>query len=387
MTADNGPLQWSIVSCHFKAGLSRIIPMSRIMIRNWFATVLLLLVMTAALQAQSRESLLKALAQNSQWSPAGKLVQYDGKNIETLAGRRAAIIKDYGFAGATVQDWNGPNGKVRLTLYEMADAAAAYGFFTLERGSEQAGLATLSVGTDGFRAGNREFFWQSKYLVKIDGMPAATDELARMISENIFGRSRKPTVSSHLPPENLVQGSERYIVDEAGIGRDLELKAGSLGFDDSLEVATADYRIKGKVAHLVLLMYPTQQVAKKYEDRWANGQENEPAFRKRVGPLIAWVRGSRDPSIAKSILDGFNYESQVTWDQPRPDLSLRQVILTIFTFIGVALVFTLVVGLSFGGLRIFVKAKYSHHIFDRPEDMEIIQLKLGQGVMRKELRD
>src|SRR5947209_5242190 len=148
------------------------------MLKTCFWSVSLLFVMTAALQAQSRESLLKALAQNSQWSPAGKLVQYDGKNIETLAGRRAAIIKDYGFAGATVQDWNGPNGKVRLTLYEMADAAAAYGFFTLERGSEQAGLATLSVGTDGFRAGNREFFWQSKYLVRLDGMPAATDALA-----------------------------------------------------------------------------------------------------------------------------------------------------------------------------------------------------------------
>src|SRR5713101_2376323 len=107
--------------------------MSRIMIRNWFATVLLLLVMTATLQAQSRESLLKALAQNSEWSPAGKPVQYDEKNIETLAGKRAAIIKDYGFRGAMVQDWNGPNGKARLTLYEMADAAAAYGLFTLER--------------------------------------------------------------------------------------------------------------------------------------------------------------------------------------------------------------------------------------------------------------
>jgi len=51
------------------------------------------------------------------------------------------------------------------------------------------------------------------------------------------------------------------------------------------------------------------------------------------------------------------------------------------------LAFTLIVGLSFGGLRIFVKARYSQQIFDRPEDMEIIQLKLAQGVIRKELSD
>ena len=72
-----------------------------------------------------------------------------------------------------------------------------------------------------------------------------------------------------------------------------------------------------------------------------------------------------------------NYETQVTWNEPRPDISIRDVILTIFTFIGIALVFTVVVGLSFGGLRVFVKARYPGRVFDRPEDMEIIQLKLG----------
>src|SRR4029077_21238295 len=180
-------------------------------------------------------------------------------------------------------------------------------------------------------------------------------------------------------------GSERYIVDATSIGREFELNPQTLGFDDSVEVATADYRVGGKIAHLVLLLYPTQQLAKKYEDQWANSPSDRPGLRKRVGPLVALVRGLRDASVAKSILDGVNYESQVTWDQPRPDLSLRQVILTIFTFIGIALLFTAVAGLSFGGLRIFVKAKYPDRVFDRPEDMEIIQLKLGQGVIRKEL--
>ena len=357
------------------------------MIKRWFWSLSFLLTMTAALQGQSRETLLKAVAQHSKWSPAGEPAQYDEKNIDTFAGKRASTLKHYGITGVTVQDWAGPSGKVHLTLYEMADASAAYGIFTLERGTDPGGPTPVFIGTDGFRSGNREFIWQSKYLVKLEGPHDAADELGKTISENIFGRSRKPPVSSHLPPENLLQGSEKYIVDEASIGRELELKAGTLGFDDSVEVATADYRVKGKLAHLVLLMYPTQQVAKKYEDQWVSGADDESSFRKRVGPLIAWVRGSHDPAIAKAILDDVNYESQVTWDQPRPDLSLPQVILTIFTFIGVALLFTIVVGLSFGGLRIFVKAKYPQHIFDRPEDMEIIQLKLAQGVIRKELRD
>src|SRR5205823_1401896 len=224
-------------------------------------------------------------------------------------------------------------------------------------------------------------------VVRLEGSVSAVNVLSRMVSENIFGQSRRPPVSTHLPPANLIQGSEKYIVDPAGLWHGVDLTAQSLGFDDSVEIATADYRVNGKVAHVVLLMYPTQQIAKKYEDQWAAASAEDAAFRKRVGALLALVRGSRDLEVAKTILDGVNYETQVTWDQPRPDISLRDVILTIFSFIGIALLFTVVVGLSFGGLRVFVKARYPDRVFDRPEDMEIIQLKLAQGVMPKQLRE
>jgi len=357
------------------------------MIKKWFWGLLWTLVLSAALQGQSRDSLLKAVQETAKWEPAEKPVLYDEKNIETLAGKRAAAISRYGFIGATVQNWKGATGNLRLTLYEMLDASAAYGLFTLDRNINEPGFAPMPVGTEGFRIGDRTEFWQSKYVVKVEGKPGTTEDLARTISENIFGRSRKPPVSTHLPPANLIQGSDRYAVDASGIGQELKLDSQSLGFDDSVEVATASYRIGNKTAHLVLLMYPTQQVAKKYEDQWAKLAPQDGSFRKRVGAILALVRGSNDPAVVKTVLDGVNYETQVTWDQPRPDISLRDMILTIFSFIGLALLFTLVVGVSFGGLRIFVKARYPDRVFDRPQDMEIIQLKLGQGLIQKQLRD
>src|SRR5947208_3468142 len=124
-------------------------PTLRKMIRRWFWGALSLFLVTVALQGQSRESVLKAVALNSKWSPTDKPIQYDERNIETLAGKRAATINHYGFVGATMQKWSGPNGNVRLTLYEMADASAAYGLFSLER-SGQSGLTTVAVGTEGF---------------------------------------------------------------------------------------------------------------------------------------------------------------------------------------------------------------------------------------------
>lgn len=354
---------------------------------RFFSGLLTIVLAAAALQGQSRESVLKAIQQTSKWTPDDPPAQYDEKNLDTLAGKRAPAIKHYGISGVTVQKWSGSEGTVTLSLYEMLDAGAAYGIFTLDRNTAQPGYATIPIGSEGFHAGNRTEFWQSNYVVKLEGSPAAADNLARAISQNIFGRSRRPPVMTHLPPENLVQGSERYVVDASGISRDLDLNPDSLGFDDSVEIATADYRVNGKTAHLVLLMYPTQQLARKYQEQWAAKAPGDADFRKRVSAVLAVVRGSHDPAVAKAILGGVNYETQVTWDQPRPDISLRDVILTIFSFIGVALLFTVVVGLSYGGVRIFVKARYPDRVFDRPEDMEIIQLKLGEGVTPKQLTE
>src|SRR5262245_12715158 len=254
------------------------------MTKKWFWSALLTLTLTAALQGQSREALLKVIEQTSGWTPADKPITYDEKNIESLAGKRAAAINRYGLTGVTIQNWTAPDGgSVRLTLYEMFDPSAAYGLFTIERNIGQPGFTTIPIGTEGFRVGNRAEFWQSKYVVKLEGPPASTDSLARLVSENIFGQSRKPPVSTHLPPANLVQGSERYVVDASGIGRELDVDPQALGFDDSAEAATADYRVGGKIAHLVLVMYPTQQLAKKYEEQWSANSPDDAPFRKRVG--------------------------------------------------------------------------------------------------------
>ena len=355
-------------------------------VRTSIWSVLYLVLFTATLSAQSRDSLLETIGKRPEWKAASPAKPYDDTNIGALAGKSAAALKRYGLVGATVQDWANENRRVRLTLYEMVDPSSAYGVFTLERDIERVGFASVPIGTEGFRNGNRTYFWQAKYLVKLEGDSAASSALGQVLSENIFGRSRKPAVSEHLPPNNLVQGSERYVVEATGLDPDLNLDAAKLGFEDDVEVASAKYQVNGRSVDLALFLYPTQQVAKKYADEWDTASPADTPFRKRVGPLIAWIRGSRDPDVAKQVLDSVGYETKVTWSERRPDITLPEVILTIFTFIGIALFFTVVAGFSFGGFRIFMKARYPDRIFDRPEDMEIIQLKLDQPLTRKEIR-
>src|SRR5262245_4418271 len=154
------------------------------MTKKWLAGLLWALMATVALQGQSRESVLKAVQETSMWTAAGQPALYDEKNIEALVGRRAPAIHRYGLTGVTVQNWTGPLGNVRLSLYEMLEPSAAYGLFTLERNPNQSGFVSVPLGTEGFRAGNRVQFWQSKYVVKLEGDSAAAEDLARTISEN-----------------------------------------------------------------------------------------------------------------------------------------------------------------------------------------------------------
>ena len=51
-----------------------------------------------------------------------------------------------------------------------------------------------------------------------------------------------------------------------------------------------------------------------------------------------------DEALAASILDGVNHEFKVTWDEPLPGLGLGTMLITIFTFIAIALVFTTIAG-------------------------------------------
>jgi hypothetical protein len=352
---------------------------------RWFRGALCILFLTSALQGQSRDGLLKALNESPNWMPADTAAEYDQSNIESFAGRRAAAIQRYGVIGVTVQNWSGPDGKVRLTLYEMIDATAAYGLFSLDRTADQPSAVSVPFGSEGYRVGSRMSFWQSKYVVRLDGSITAMSSIAPIISENILGRSRKPPVSTMLPPNNLVPGTDRYILAAEDIDSNLQLDPSTLGLDDSAEIAIATYRIDNASARLVLILYPTQHVAKKYADAWAANDPDNAPFRKRVGALIALVRDTRNEELAKQILAPVNYETQVTWNERLPDISLSTVILTIFSFIGLALLFTVVAGISFGGLRVFVKSRYPNQVFDRAQDMEIIQLKLGQGFTRKEL--
>ena len=348
--------------------------------RRFVQSALIVFVFATSLYAEkttTREALLKGVAESQQFTTTAAPSHYDGSTIETLDPVAGPTLKLYGLKGATVQEWTAAAGKVRATLFEMENSGAAYGFYALQRASSGGEPTPTLIGADSFRRGTQLYFWQSNFAVRVDGPAEPQSELAILLSRNILGRSQKPPVASYLPANDIVAGTERYLVDASAIPAAAGVDSGQLGFDFSAEAATADYRINGAPAHLLLVLYPTQHIAKKYTDALPGGS---PAFRKRAGPLFALVYGTKDEASAAAILDGVNHEFRVTWDEEKPGLGLGPILITVATFVGIVLAFTIIIGLGFGGFRILMKSRDPGGSFARSGAAEVIQLKLIQEV-------
>jgi hypothetical protein len=165
------------------------------------------------------------------------------------------------------------------------------------------------------------------------------------------------------------------------------LPAEVLDFSRNPEIALATYRTGQGNATLMVIAYPTPQIASErlravaaYRPPPTPGTpETGLAFMaKRTGPLLAVVAGEVSTEEAKALLSQVNYDADVTWNERTnsPRDNIGNLIIGVFTLIGVLLLFALVIGIFFGGVRILAKRLFPDRVFDRSQDVEIIQLHL-----------
>jgi hypothetical protein len=56
--------------------------------------------------------------------------------------------------------------------------------------------------------------------------------------------------------------------------------------------------------------------------------------------------------------------------------NIGNLIVAVFALTGIILLISLIFGIFFGGIRIVMKRLFPERVFDRPEDVDIIQLHL-----------
>ena len=160
--------------------------------------------------------------------------------------------------------------------------------------------------------------------------------------------------------------------------------ADHVGFQLGVEAILAKYQGAHGSGVLLLLEYPTPQIA---EQHLHHLEEALPAAAKQSGvtverkaSLLSLVFEPTSAMHAQAIRDEVNYNTQVTWNEPShtaTDPPMVVIMVKIFLFTGLFLGFATGVGIAFGGVRVVIKRLFPGKVFDRPEDIEVLQLGLS----------
>jgi hypothetical protein len=99
----------------------------------------------------------------------------------------------------------------------------------------------------------------------------------------------------------------------------------------------------------------------------------------RKGSLLSLVLAPTSDEYADKLRGAVNYETQVTWSEPSStatDPPITSTLVKIFIATGVFMVVTIVIGIAFGGVRVITKRLFPGKVFDRRDQIEVLQLGL-----------
>ncbi len=357
-------------------------------------TIAVLLFVVAATPAQEAAPLLPP--DFAGWTKApGSTAGSDPRQADPSA---PALLREYGFADFETATYRRDERQFTMRAARFADASGAYGAFTYYKLPQ---MQFEDIGSQGASADRQVLFYRGNVLVTamLDKVTAMSAAELRALAEALPQPSRRetsspPTLPTYLPKSRYVRNSARYVVGPVGLAAvEAPLPAALVDFSVSPEVVLGQYQTASGTATLLLISYPTPQIATErlkaieasrppapQASSQPEAAPGRPAFSaKRSGPLVAVVTGEATAEEARSLLAAVNYDAEVTWNE-NTFLSKRDnignLLLAIFTLVGFLLAFALVMGVAFGGVRILAKRYFPDRVFDRSQDVEIIQLNL-----------
>ncbi len=299
----------------------------------------------------------------------------------------APALKEYGLTDFESATYTRPGGrKLEAKAIRFKDASGAYGAYTFYKVPE---MLNEKIGDQGSSLNEIVLFYRGNVLVravldKVTAMSAAElRELADDLPQAKGPGANLPTLPTYLPKQTYVANTAKYVVGPAGLaGARAPISADLVDFSRDAEAVLGDYNTEYGTARLMILAYPTPQIAADRlraieASRAAGNPSVAPIMAKRTGPLVALVTGRFSESEGKSLLASVNYDAEVTWNQ-QTHLSKKDNIgdLIINNFLLIAIIFgmAIVLGVAFGGFRLLMKRLFPDRVFDR--DIDIIRLNL-----------
>ena len=310
------------------------------------------------------------------------------KNPAAADPVNAGLLKEYGFAEFERAVYTRDDGrKLTIKAARFQDASGAYGALTFYRTAD---MESQDIGDRGYSLNNRVLFCHGNILIdavfeKLSEMSAAElRELSGNLPRPSGGEVNLPELLAYLPKPGAVKNTERYMEGPIALGAsNSPIPAQYVDFSKRAEVALENYDLSGNTQTLMLIGYPTPQIAAEQLDQMQKAQAahqlGDQILFRRTGPLLAIVNGSVSDSKVKSLLASVNYDANVTWNERAPDRRDNVAALIVGVIILAAIIgaISIVTGLAYGGFRVAVKRFFPDKVFDRPEQVEFIALHLS----------
>jgi Family of unknown function (DUF6599) len=312
----------------------------------------------------------------------------------------AALLKEYGFTDLETATYTREDGrKLTLKAARFADATGSYGAFTYYKLPQ---MLKETIPDQAASLNERVLFYRGNVLVDVvfEKLSAMSGAELRELSQALPlppGNARNlPSLPAYLPKLGYVKNTAKYVVGPVGLEKiSAPLPAQLVDFNVGSEVALGMYQTTDGQATLLLVAYPTPQIAAEHLRQLdAARQPNPhqpgsvaslnigPVFDKRTGPMVVVATGAISPDDAKSLLGLVNYEADVTWNENTytgKKNNLGNLILNIFMLCAILMAFSAVAGLAFGGMRIFFNRILPESVLHREKEMEFISLNLAEG--------
>jgi hypothetical protein len=299
--------------------------------------------------------------------------------------KRDPLLQEAGLSSVAFRVYVQGDRKAYFTLYTFHDSSGAYEAFTVLRNH----ILKAEPGEKPFG----KAIYKSNQVLDIvsdsEVESGAQDEAAQWV-QSISDGVATPPIASYLPDQERVPGTDRYVLGPVAFQWAAELArldAATLkdvaGFDSHAEAMFARYKAVKDEATLLLIEYPTPQLAElhlRHLQRALHEAKLSTSSIERKGSLLSIVLGPTSAEYAEKLRGAVKYETEVTWNEPSttatdPPITSTLVKIIIATMVLMGMAFVL--GIAFGGVRVITKRLFPGKVFDRPAQMEVLQLGLS----------
>jgi hypothetical protein len=285
-----------------------------------------------------------ALLANAALSGAAVLPDQFGDYKRGPAGQveisNRPVWDEYGFKTAESADFAAGDRKVNVSVWQMKDTTGAL-----------AALQWLQPGV--VQHGN--------YVLRVQGQIAEADLAQLKAKLPKVDRAANPALPAFLPAADRIRNSERYVLGPISLAQfEPRVSPELAGFDKGAEAQLARYKTPSGDAQVLLLSYPTPQIA---GQRFREFEKHSEWKARRYGPMVGVVLDA--PERAEKLLSSISYQPNVTWSEKVPKKeNVGDMILAICILAGALMVASLALGLCFGGLRQLFGSKFGVQAID-----------------------